>query len=61
MHSTETLNEPSSSHELVQAITVLRSGKIIDKTILPKDPKGKGETSEKAEPLCEREKEPSES
>ena len=61
MHSTETSNKPSSSHEQVQAINVLRSGKIVDKTILPKDLKGKVETFKKAELLCEREKEPSES
>ncbi|GFS40555.1 hypothetical protein Acr_00g0069290 [Actinidia rufa] len=39
VHSTEISNQPSSSHEQVQAITVLRSGKVIDKTILPIDPK----------------------
>ncbi|GFZ18465.1 hypothetical protein Acr_27g0002040 [Actinidia rufa] len=45
VHSAEILNQPSSGHEQVQAITVLRSGKTIDKTILPIDPKGRGEAS----------------
>ncbi|GFY95552.1 hypothetical protein Acr_10g0009370 [Actinidia rufa] len=45
VHSAEISNQPSSSHEQVQAITVLRSGKTIDKTILPIDPKGRGEAS----------------
>ncbi|GFS41289.1 hypothetical protein Acr_00g0073540 [Actinidia rufa] len=41
VHSVEISNQPSSGHEQVQAITVLRSGKTIDKTILPIDPKGR--------------------
>ncbi|GFY92946.1 hypothetical protein Acr_08g0013420 [Actinidia rufa] len=45
VHSAEISNQPSSGHEQVQAITVLRSGKTIDKTILPIDPKGRGEAS----------------
>ncbi|GFS41767.1 hypothetical protein Acr_00g0076340 [Actinidia rufa] len=45
VHSTEISNQPSSGHEQVQAITVLRSGKTIEKTILPIDPKGRGEAS----------------
>ncbi|GFS39090.1 hypothetical protein Acr_00g0061110 [Actinidia rufa] len=45
VHSTEISNQPFSGHEQVQAITVLRSGKTIDKTILPIDPKGRGEAS----------------
>ena len=44
MHSTDTLGQTSSSHEQVQAITTLRSGKVIDKTILPRDPSGRGDT-----------------
>ncbi|GFS44395.1 hypothetical protein Acr_00g0090080 [Actinidia rufa] len=49
VHSTEISNQPSSSHEQVQAITVLRSGKTIDKTILPINPKGRGEASKVVE------------
>ncbi|GFS40558.1 hypothetical protein Acr_00g0069310 [Actinidia rufa] len=45
VHSAEISNQPSSGHEQVQAITVLRSGKTIDKTILPIDPKGRREVS----------------
>ncbi|GFZ09773.1 hypothetical protein Acr_21g0003720 [Actinidia rufa] len=45
VHSVEISNQPSSGHEQVQAINVLRSGKTIDKTILPIDPKGRGEAS----------------
>ncbi|GFY95065.1 hypothetical protein Acr_10g0004500 [Actinidia rufa] len=45
VHSTEISNQPSSGHGQVQAIIVLRSGKTIDKTILPIDPKGRGEAS----------------
>ncbi|GFZ09702.1 hypothetical protein Acr_21g0003010 [Actinidia rufa] len=45
VHFAEISNQPSSGHEQVQAITVLRSGKTIDKTILPIDPKGRGEAS----------------
>ena len=44
----------------VQAITVLRSGKAIDKTILPSDPKGRREASKVAEGSVERKSEPSE-
>lgn len=40
VHSTETSNQPSSGHEQVLAITTLRSGKVIDKIILPSDSKG---------------------
>ncbi|GFZ10939.1 hypothetical protein Acr_22g0003370 [Actinidia rufa] len=49
VHSTEISNQPSCGHEQVQAITVLRSGKTIDKTILPIDPKGRGEASKVVE------------
>ncbi|GFZ20033.1 hypothetical protein Acr_28g0007380 [Actinidia rufa] len=49
VHSTKISNQPSSSHEQVQAITVLRSGKTIDKTILPIDSKGRGEVSKVVE------------
>ncbi|GFZ12821.1 hypothetical protein Acr_23g0012060 [Actinidia rufa] len=45
VHSVEISNQPSSGHEQVQAITVLRIGKTIDKTIFPIDPKGRGEAS----------------
>ncbi|GFS30263.1 hypothetical protein Acr_00g0011070 [Actinidia rufa] len=45
VHSAEISNQPSSGHEQVQAITVLRSGKTIDKTILPIDLKGREEAS----------------
>ncbi|GFS40532.1 hypothetical protein Acr_00g0069150 [Actinidia rufa] len=49
VHSIEISNQPSSGHEQVQAITVLRSGKTIDKTILPINPKGRGDTSKVVE------------
>ncbi|GFZ06119.1 hypothetical protein Acr_18g0002890 [Actinidia rufa] len=49
VHSAKILNQPSSGHEQVQAITILRSGKTIDKTILPIDPKGRGEASKVVE------------
>ncbi|GFZ14015.1 hypothetical protein Acr_24g0002050 [Actinidia rufa] len=55
VHSIETSNQPSSSHEKVQAITVLRSGKAIDKTILSSDPKGRKTASKVAEGAVERE------
>ncbi|GFY95354.1 hypothetical protein Acr_10g0007390 [Actinidia rufa] len=60
VHSTETSNQLSSSHEQVQAIIILRSGKTIDKTILPSDPKGKEEVSKVAEDSGERKREPNE-
>ncbi|GFY85745.1 hypothetical protein Acr_04g0004830 [Actinidia rufa] len=57
VHSIEISNQPSSGHEQVQAITVLRSGKTIDKTILPIDPKGRGEASKVVEGTVEVDKE----
>ncbi|GFZ09747.1 hypothetical protein Acr_21g0003460 [Actinidia rufa] len=60
VHSTETSNQPSSSHDQVQAITVLTNGKVMDKTILSNDPKGKGETYKVVKPLVEKKLEPNE-
>ena len=55
VHSIETSNQPFSSHKQVQAITILRSGKTINKTILPSDPKGRGEASKAFEGSIESE------
>ncbi|GFY92738.1 hypothetical protein Acr_08g0011340 [Actinidia rufa] len=60
VHSTETLNQQSSSHEQVQTITILTSGKAIDKTILSSNPKGRRSASKVAEGSIERERKSSE-
>ena len=58
VHATETSNQSSSNHDQVQAITVLRSGKVIDKTMRPQDPKFEVDPTKVVDPLVEKKLEP---
>ena len=47
VHSAEASSQSPSGHDHVASVTTLRSGKIIDKTIIPRDPTGRGDVFSK--------------